>query len=303
MRHQIKITTAIGLLLLACAANASSFTFTHAGNQLHGLYLLPTVETSKGLIVFVHGDGASNADANGFYPLFWQSLRAQGYHVASWNKPGVGDSTGNWLRQTMQDRQSELIAGVQHLQQVLAISPSDTGVLAFSQGGWVAPAIADSAEHIGFLIGIGFARNWIEQGRYYNRLTGDEEEYLADIALLTQQHEDNQIPEEDRRWFVFFNFMADASDDYQNIAVPTLLLWGEDDQNVNADAQMTYWRNHPNPNVEAKLLAQATHQLLDSDKFRNRQLGMWDWLKFQWQGQNALAPAALPTIEGFLRRL
>ncbi|WP_119394486.1 alpha/beta hydrolase family protein [Salinibius halmophilus] len=290
----------VPLLLLCGQLFATPFQFEHAGNQLVGEYLAPKTDEVNGLIVFVHGDGAANYDSNGYYPLYWQALREQGYYVASWSKPGVGDSSGNWLRQTMSDRQAEILAGTQYLQSLLSIQPNNSGLLAFSQGGWVAPALADSSEHIGFLIGVGFARNWIDQGRYYNRLAGDEAAYLADVALLEQQLASNAIPSNERRWFVLNNFKADATSDYQNINIPSLLIWGDKDANVDTQAQLSYWQSQPNPNVTVKVIENGTHQLLDANKFPNRQLGFWDWLKFQWQGEQALAPDALSTIEAFL---
>lgn len=94
--------------------------------------------------------------------------------------------------------------------------------------------------------------------------------------------------------------MADASEDYKNLSVPTLLLWGEADKNVNAMAEYRYWQQHNSPNVETKLISQANHQLLDINKFPKRKLGFWSWVKYQWQGDNALAPSTLPTINQWL---
>lgn len=294
-----------GLFVLLAAFSsvslrAESFSFSHGTYQLQGEYHAPKSQVTRGLIVFIHGDGAANADSNGFYPLYWQSLRRQGYYVASWSKAGVAGSSGNWLRQTMQDRQAEAISGINHLQTLLGISPQQTGLLAFSQGGWVAPAIATSEEHIGFLIGIGFARSWVEQGKYYNRLSGEEAAYIADVARLQQQLSNGVAPTDDRDWFVLNNFTADASDDYRHLAVPTLLLWGEDDLNVDSNSEYAYWQSNANPSVRTQLIPQATHQLLDSNKFPNRQLGTWDWLKFQWQGEKALAPTVLNEISQFI---
>lgn len=287
------------LLICASVAGATPFTFSSLNNTLHGEYLAPIdTEQPLGLIVFVHGDGATDITSNNFYPLYWQSLRRQGYIVASWSKPGVGNSSGNWLRQTMADRQQTLKDGIHYLQQYLDITPGNTGVLAFSQAGWVAPAIANSKQSIGFMIGIGFARNWIEQGRYYNQ--HDLSAYNADIEALHLGLAQGVQPENDRDWFVLNNFMADASEDYKNLAVPTLLLWGEADKNVNAMAEYRYWQQHNSPFVQTKLISQANHQLLDINKFPKRKLGFWSWVKYQWQGDNALAPTTLPTINQWL---
>ena len=134
---------------------AKTIFFNGAGNQLSAHYLAPKRSlTPKGVIVFVHGDGELTYDANGYYKPIWNRLRALGYGIFSWDKPGVGGSTGNWLEQSMVDRQAEVHDAIDYLQQTYGYQEKSIGLMGFSQAGWVVPAVASNNPNVGFVIGV-----------------------------------------------------------------------------------------------------------------------------------------------------
>ncbi|UTV29555.1 alpha/beta hydrolase family protein [Photobacterium atrarenae] len=303
-------------------AHAASFQLSYDGKQLSGQYLAPLDQgVPSAVVLFVHGDGAMPADANGYYPLIWQTLRRHGIAVVSWDKPGVGDSKGNWLAQTMAERQQEVLAVAKWVQETHGITPQRTGLVGFSQAGWVVPALAAREDQFGFAIGIGFAANWIEQGRYYTQEKYTEKgfspaqiaaklrEYDQEIAFfqteptyseyVSRAGEDAMTPE--RFTFVMNNFRSDAGADYRAIRIPTLLLWGEDDLNVDARHEYQGWQRQPHPKVTTALLTHANHGLLDSTVFPQQQFGIWQWLKMAWLQEAALAESFLPTLMGWLQ--
>ncbi|MCE2596453.1 alpha/beta hydrolase [Motilimonas cestriensis] len=308
------------LFISAVNANAQPITFQDGENKLSGEYLTPLHnQPAKAVLVFVHGDGAQTYDADGYYELIWDQLRAQGYAVLSWDKPGVGDSLGNWLDQTMQDRQQEVMAAVEWVQQNHGFTASNTGLIGFSQAGWVVPALASNDNKVGFAIGVGFAKNWIEQGRYYTQTKHQlADDNKADIQAAIAQYNDevnffkSALPSDYKRndsmsrqrfQFVIKNINADASAEYKKINIPTLLLWGKDDLNVDAKAEFAYWQQQPNPYVTTVLLDDANHGLLDSKQFSRQSYGIKDWLKLAWLGEDAMASDVMPTLLRWLEQL
>ncbi|XZG70429.1 alpha/beta hydrolase family protein [Chitinibacteraceae bacterium HSL-7] len=301
-------------LLLPCA-HADVLRIPVARHTLAVHYLAPPTP-ARGLLVFVHGDGPQPFDANGYYPLWWHTLNRQGYAIASWDKPGVGDSGGNWLRQSMSDRQREVRTVVRVLQKRYGIPAERTGLVGFSQAGWVVPALARDDTLIGFAIGIGFATNWRQQGDYFTRvrlarsgadeatirkaLSENQREYRLLATWPTHQRYVAAFGPIDpaRLGFIMRNFEADASADYPAIRVPMLLLWGRDDANV--DARYEYARRRQQQGITAMLLAGANHGLLDSEAFPNQLPGWRDWLKMLWLEDDALAANALPAVTGWL---
>lgn len=152
------------------SVSAEELHFNYGGHSLAGHFLAPIgIESPRALLVFVHGDCAMPYDAHGYYPLLWQPLREAGYAIFSWDKPGVGYSELNCLDQSVEDRQVEVRAALRAVQHHYPIDRARIGLLGFSQVGWVVLALARGDQDIGCIVGNGFARNWVSQGRYFTR--------------------------------------------------------------------------------------------------------------------------------------
>ncbi|MFD2177901.1 alpha/beta hydrolase family protein [Veronia pacifica] len=313
----------LGLLLsiFIHSSHAEELTFEHGDNVLSGQFFGPTNgKSAKAVILFVHGDGAANYNAEGFYEIIWEPLRENGYAVFSWDKPNVGQSSGNWLKQSMIDRQNEVLAATNAVQAKYGFSGENTGLLGFSQAGWVAPAVARHSSKIGFVIGVGFATNWVEQGRYFTRVKysragkstkqiekkvssyNNEIQFLKTSPSYTEYSEfigSNDISQ-DRFEFIKNNFQADATQDLEKLNVPGLLLWGEDDLNVNAEREFEVWNIRKNPMITTKLIANASHNMLDSTSFDTQEITLSQWLKIMWFKQDALSDDFMPTLIAWL---
>lgn len=96
IKLQRHLLTALVLAsMLINAAEAKKVTFTNGEDSLSGHYLLPDKGKPRAVILFVHGDAPLEYDAYGYYPLIWRRLQSQGFAIFSWDKPGVGNSTGD----------------------------------------------------------------------------------------------------------------------------------------------------------------------------------------------------------------
>ncbi len=297
--------------------HAEEITFKHKQNSLSGHYLDATNgKPAKAVLLFVHGDGAMPYDAEGYYNIIWAPLRESGYAIFSWDKPNVGNSSGNWLDQSMPDRQSEVLAAIDLVQNKYHFTHKNTGLVGFSQAGWVLPALANNTSKIGFMVGIGFATNWIEQGKYYtntkhqlagknkNQIAAALDDYTKEISFFQKSpsySEYLKFAEEEamtkkRYQFVLKNFKSDASHDYSTIEIPSLFLWGVNDLNVDAKHEFEWWQTNNNKFVTTKLIANASHVMLNAKSFDRQGFGVKQWIKLMWFGQDALAPEFLPAM-------
>ncbi|WP_120512621.1 alpha/beta hydrolase family protein [Photobacterium salinisoli] len=320
----MKLLVLFFVLTLSACSSEENIVFQSGEHQLSGVYLPPTgSKTGKAVLLFVHGDGEMPHDAYGYYPLLWDQLRAEGYAIMSWDKPGVGQSTGNWLEQSMADRQAEVLDAIQWVQSRYGFTARQTGLVGFSQAGWVLPSLAvDHPAQFGFMVGVGFATNWIEQSRYYTRIKhteagATEAEIQAallafdeEITLLLQAPDytdylqamgEHAMPE-DRYHFVLKNLQSDASQDYPLIHTPALFIWGEDDLNVDARLEFERKQRASNPFVSTRLIASGNHGLLDSAYFPRQSMDTLDLLKLHWLGESALAPDTVPTLIHWLNQ-
>jgi len=319
------------LLIILCLAStitnaveARSVTFKNGDDLLSGHYFLPESGKPKAVILFVHGDGPLEYDAHGYYPLIWEPLLRQGFAIFSWDKPGVGESTGNWLAQSMKQRQQEVQSAITYIRNSYGYSGSQVGLLGFSQAGWVVPALANNNPDIGFIIGVGFAINWLEQSWYlmHVRLTqrgahSSEIEaahvaHLKEIDFLYEEpnyelylkkYGHNPDPMSEARFqFILKNFKANATEDYKGLKQPVLLLLGDKDLNVDiANTKEVVERLiGDQQSIQISIINNATHGMLDAKNFNEQSPGLSFLLKLMWKGKRAVIPEFYNVLDAWL---
>lgn len=232
---------------------------------LDGVLTLPEDGAARGVVLMVHGDSAAEATQDGFYDPWFEGAADAGFATLSWSKPGVGDSDGNWLGQSMDDRAVEVEAVLDWAEQRDDV-PTDSIVLwGASQAGWVLPKVVAARTDIDGVVAVGPAINWLRQGRF-NLLAeldhdhADTQEREHAIAESDQTREllergasyedylaatDSADPMSEDRWgFVMRNFGADAETDLAAAAdrdVPVHLMVGTHDRNVDiAETEEVY---------------------------------------------------------------
>jgi uncharacterized protein len=90
-------------------------------------------------VVLVDGSGDGACDDWGEWP---QRFLDCGAVVLTHDKPGSGESPGDWTQQSFEDRAHESLAALHVLRGHPAVAGRRVGLLGFSQGGWVAPLAA-----------------------------------------------------------------------------------------------------------------------------------------------------------------
>ncbi|WP_295893602.1 alpha/beta hydrolase [uncultured Vibrio sp.] len=299
--------------------------FQHGEHSISGYYKTPSsLDEVKGVVLFIAGDGEVPYDAYGYYDVIWQVILDSGYAVFSWDKPGIGDSAGNWLNQSMQDRQNEVNAAISYVKSTYGYTEKSIGLMGFSQAGWVAPAVMTENPNIGFMIGVGYAMNWMDQGWYMtkNRLV-EQAASREDIENAREKHYqelnfwaddpsydsylkkyavDPQSMPEDRFHFIKKNVHADATEDYIGIKQPILILMGDKDANVSTantyQALSTLF--HDSSNATLEIVPNATHGLLKYPEFDEKNPGLGFLIKLFFYGEDAYAPEFLDTLSTWL---
>lgn len=126
---------------------------------LSGSLLVPDGEGPHPAFVAIEGSGGAsfrNSWMDGYFP-FWKDIAeflvSHGYAVLLFDKPGVHESTGNWRRQSFDDRAKESMAAVRHLAIRDDIDSTRIGLIGHSQGGWIAQiAGAHHPDEVAFLV-------------------------------------------------------------------------------------------------------------------------------------------------------
>ncbi|KEP25173.1 alpha/beta hydrolase family protein [Bacillus zhangzhouensis] len=221
---------------------------------LSGIVTTPKKEPIKGIVLFVHGDGAQNAQYDGGYRPLMERFAKQGYASISWDKPGVGQSDGNWLNQSMEDRANEVDHVIEWAKKEPDLYSKQIILWGASQAGWVIPKVMTARTDITASILVGPAVNWMRQGRYYTLQTLKEADASDEQIQKTIKKEDEQNTlllegatfrmyqkktgdqdmTKDRFEFIQKNMKADATSDIKNIQSPIYLVLAQNDRNVDS---------------------------------------------------------------------
>jgi pimeloyl-ACP methyl ester carboxylesterase len=102
--------------------------------------------------VLMHpGSGPTDRDNDGYFVPIRQALLRSGFAVCSFDKRGVGDSTGRWQDAGIVEQADDLLACLGLLLSDREI-PKPVGLFGHSQGGWVVIEAAGRKPEIAFVI-------------------------------------------------------------------------------------------------------------------------------------------------------
>ncbi|CAM4282037.1 hypothetical protein GCM10007362_41070 [Saccharibacillus endophyticus] len=254
---------------------------------LTGVLALPENSSGPfGLVVFVHGDGPTNATYDDAYKPIWEAFAEEGYASLSLDKRGIGGSEGKWLNQSMEDRANDTRHAIEWARAQPKIDASRIGLWGASQAGWVIPKIAREEPDLAFHILVAPAVNWIRQGQYNTRkeleqsgaseaeIAKVEQEDAVVLELLKQRAtyeeyrekvalSDEEAISQDRWTFIGKNFESDSTDELANFKSPVYLVLGGKDIHVDSDdTEKVYRARVPESLLSVRRLPEANHSML-----------------------------------------
>ncbi len=304
------------------ASETIEIAFSSQENTLSGTLYLPDKRGPYTVVVLIHGDGPADRTLQGGYHFIFNHLLHSGYAVYSYDKAGVGKSTGNWLQQSMKDRAEEALQAISAIQKT--IQTAAIGTLAFSQGGWVTSELALVEAPLDFSIVTGGAIDWMEQHLYYETQYAksqgfskeETQKYLdyikqSDVfvvaddydgyATYVKSHHYGQPMSKARFDFAYLNHTANAENGIAKIQAPFLGLFGGADLNVDVQNTMSVYekifKDNGKTNYKLHLLKDANHELLDSKYNENKDKIILDAFLY---GDEIFADGALDALTSWL---
>jgi dipeptidyl aminopeptidase/acylaminoacyl peptidase len=95
--------------------------------------------------------GAGPGLRNDYIATVREAFSRGGLAVLACDRPGCGESTGDWQRQTLEQRAEEAIAAVHSIQQHPEVDPARGGLWGQSQGANVASLVAARSSEVAFV--------------------------------------------------------------------------------------------------------------------------------------------------------
>jgi len=126
--------------------------FAHGNDRLAGSLFLPTAPGPHPAVALVSGSEAHDRVYGGVGPALGRWFAGRGFVCLTWDKPGVGKSTGDYTAQSFHDRAGEALAAVRFLLGRADVRGDRVGLWGHSQGGMVVPLAASLSAEVAFVI-------------------------------------------------------------------------------------------------------------------------------------------------------
>lgn len=123
--------------------------FANGDVKLAGTLVLPATPGRHAAIVFLHGSGDEVRWANHWLA---RKFAEQGVVALIYDKRGSGQSTGRWETSAFDDLAGDAVAAIRFLQAQPETDPAHVGIYGHSQGGTIAPLVAERAGDAAFVI-------------------------------------------------------------------------------------------------------------------------------------------------------
>jgi len=136
---------------------------------LAGVLTVPPGSGPHPAVLLIDGSGPTD---RGNMRDFGLALARAGFATLAYDKRGVNESTGDpnaWDYFRIEELAADAAAGVEFLARRPEIAPDRVGVLAISQGGWVAPHAATLTDRISFMVLLSPSVTTIAQDRIFER--------------------------------------------------------------------------------------------------------------------------------------
>ena len=118
--------------------------FVSGKNTLYGQISFPKNVKKPPLIVFLPGSNDSSYQTN-YKKFLERTIEAtfqNDFAILNFNKPGLGQSTGEWWNQDFYQQAENAINAVRYAKRNFPIDKSKIGIVGHSQGGWLAQIVA-----------------------------------------------------------------------------------------------------------------------------------------------------------------
>ncbi|GAA2332040.1 alpha/beta hydrolase [Streptomyces kunmingensis] len=134
-------------------AEMHDVTFTGGTVRLAGVLGLPEqTGPARAGVVLVGGSGPSDRDNDTFFPPLRRHLLDAGIAVLSYDKRGVGTSSGDWRASTLTDLAADAAAALDCLRSRPEVTADTVGLFGHSEGGWVVLRAATARDDIPWVV-------------------------------------------------------------------------------------------------------------------------------------------------------
>ncbi|MGH9380444.1 MAG: alpha/beta hydrolase family protein, partial [Thermoanaerobaculia bacterium] len=273
------LVTILGLRLLLFTYAEHEVRFTAAdGTVLLGTLFAPRGEGPFPAVIFLHGSGAEDRHEFGWHSKL---LARHGFAALAYDKRGAGRSGGSTWEVGYEGYATDAIAALAWLAERAEIDGRRLGVLGHSEGGWVAPIVAESLPRLAFVV-VTSATDLspAEQVVYETRAAVTAEGFARqDVEKAAELPRRLYEPQEYAWWRSVMDF--DPRLHWRNVRAPVLAISGGLDRNSDPQASQA--------GIAAALAAGG------NDRFTGRIFPRMEHGTVEWWLPGGLPPPRFPS--------
>lgn len=229
--------------------------------ELAGMLFKPESSGLYPAAVVIHGSGTSRRD-NRWYLSLVDHLQQHGIAVLLPDKRGSENSEGNWRSASFADLATDTKAAIQYFKNDSGLEISSIGVIGMSQGGHIAPLVAQQSADIAYVVNVvGGAlpmhHSLIYEENHNLRQMGFLPGVSNAIALISTRYLIHV--RQQKFWDSIGNF--DPLPHWQQLSVPAFVLYGQDDTNVDSTNSASRLNSLNKSNINVTIFPGSGHAL------------------------------------------
>jgi dienelactone hydrolase len=229
------------------------------GLDLTGMLFVPEGDGPFPAAVIIHGSGTSKRD-NSWYLTLASYLQRNGVVVLLPDKRGSEQSSGNWRTASFDDLAGDTVAAIDFLKTRSDMQISRIGIVGMSQGGHIAPLVADRSPDVEFVVNVVGSVVPMRDALLYEenhnlRQLGLLPGISNAVAYLSTAYLVNVSQKE--FWTAIDGY--DPLPYWRTLEVPALAVYGRDDTNVDALTNANLLRSLGKPNIEVLIYDGSGH--------------------------------------------
>lgn len=133
-----------------------NFNNTEAGISLAGTFTRPSQKGKYPVVILISGSGRHDRDGSAMthrpFLVLSDYLTRQGIAVLRYDDRGFRESTGDFSKATTADFAQDVLSAVNYLKSRTDINPNQIGLIGHSEGGIIAPLVANQTQDISFIV-------------------------------------------------------------------------------------------------------------------------------------------------------
>lgn len=229
--------------------------------DLGGMLLIPEGSGPFDAAVIIHGSGTSRRD-NSWYLTLADYLRNNSTVVLLPDKRGSEKSGGNWQTASFSDLATDTEAALGYLRQQDRFAINRLGIIGLSQGGHIAPLVADRDQNLDFLVNMVGSALPMHTGLVYEESHNLREAgipgLLADVLAYPGAWSLIYLRQREF-WSAIGNF--DPAPYWQDLNTTAFVLYGDEDTNVPTSRSVERLESFNNPNILIRVYEGSGHSL------------------------------------------